>query len=651
MKVVYRVLALGAVVVATTASCDDPEETPPSPDASLVDRATPTDGATDTDGAPSADGDTDAGVDSSCVNLRMLESRWVQPAGEALFFSAQNCAGQALAGLDPSRFEVTEDGLPLPTGASVTPMPFKNQDTFVTVLVDMSVQTASYRPQLIAALRGFVDAVTAGGPRVQFSIIPFAGATTGEIISSNLDATRVKAKLDELATLEAWDPTSSDLFGNMVYGLNHVERVKQEFYTRNRGGAFSAKYLVTFSGGADTAKRTPASSVSALLRTNSTAALGVVMKSSDYTAAAEAALKEAAPQGVRAVAAAGDLGTAFQSLGRQIRSEMDGHYLLGYCSLSRRGTHSVRVGMRAPTVTNAAAETAFPTDGFSAGCSASSFTCTADQECGGTGCGTCDDRVGQCDGTKCVDHCAPPVLCDNSKIQTPLGYDRVCATTPKRTPCAGECVDTTKDPQNCGKCDGHCGSYYATCGGATPVCTCPGSVCPQPVATRQPDVTMLTVNATRAYFRGYPDNTIRSVPLGGGPTSILKTASDCIPYGLALDATSVYAACATGNLIRFPLAGGASTTLSTSGSFFAVAEPDSSYVYAATSAGSVSRVPLGGGVPETLHVAPAGTSTTRLVRVGTSLFWNDSLSLSVLTMPVTGGSPTPLVAEWARFGS
>ncbi|NOU29199.1 MAG: hypothetical protein HOO96_14955 [Polyangiaceae bacterium] len=636
MKVGYRLLALGALVVATTASCGAIQDAPPSPDASVADAG---------DAGNAADTSEDAAIDSSCVKLKMLESREVTPAGQNMFFLAQNCAGQALSKIDFGRFEVTEDGAPIPAHGFVTHLPLGQQDTFVTLVVDASAQSASYRPQLITALRGFVDAVTARDGRVRFSIVPFGGAVHAEIASSDLDAARVKARLDLLSGLVVEDPARADLFQSILYGIGTTESLAQDLNARNMGGSLSSRYVVAFSSGADTAKHAPASEVATRLQQDSTSSFGVVMKSADYSAAAAADLAKVAPRGVRELAGPQDLATTFQSLGRQIRDEMDALYLFAYCPVARGGKHTVRVSMRAPTVTQVAAEATFSTDPLPSACNAGTLRCGSRQECGGPSCGTCDDRVAKCDGTKCIDHCVTQVVCDNSTITTSLGYDRVCPSSPTRTPCAGECVDTTRDIENCGKCNGHCGSSYATCTGATPVCGCPEGRCPDPVATRQPAVVRMVLGSTHVYFVGSDaDFGIRRVPLGGGTVTVLKTSSECAAAGLALSPTSVLATCDR-SLITFPLAGGPTVTLHTHPTerLTWLAEPDATHAYFTYGSGAVMRVPLVGGAAETLAPSPGGTGTGWLLRVGTRLFWADRQSASIQTMPVTGGSPTTFV--------
>lgn len=636
MNVGYRLLAVAALVVATTASCGAIQDAPSPPDATATDAG---------DVSDAADTSDDAAIDSSCVKLKMLESREVTPSGQNMFFLAQNCAGQALAKLDVGRFEVTEDGAPIPAHGFVTHRPLGAQDTFVTLVVDASAQSTSYRPQLIAALRGFVDAAAARDGRVRFSIVPFAGAVHAELASSDLDAARVKARLDLLSGLVVEDPAQADLFQSILFGIGTTKTLADDLNARNMGGALSARYVVAFSSGADTTHRAPASEVASRLEQDSTASFGVVMRSPAYTTAAAADLAKAAPRGVREVAGPEELAASFASLGRQIRDEMDALYLFAYCPVARGGEHTVRVRMREPTVTQVAAEATFSTDPQPSACNAATLRCGSRQDCGGPSCGACDDRVAKCDGTKCIDHCVTQVVCDDSTITTSLGYDRVCPSSPTRTPCAGECVDTTRDIENCGKCNGHCGSRYATCTGAAPVCGCPEGRCPEPVAARQPAVARMVLGATHVYFIGSDASFgIRRVPLVGGAVTVLKTSAECMAAGLALGPTSVFATCDT-SLITFPLAGGPTVTLHTNATEHPtwIAEPDATYAYFTYASGAVLRVPLTGGAAEVLSPSPGGTGRALLLRVGTSLFWSDGPSAAIQTMPVTGGTPTTFV--------
>jgi alpha-tubulin suppressor-like RCC1 family protein len=84
----------------------------------------------------------------------------------------------------------------------------------------------------------------------------------------------------------------------------------------------------------------------------------------------------------------------------------------------------------------------------------------AGKQCGGFGCGACNDRVAACDGAttgQCVDFCVSTNHCAGPEFINPRGYVQQCTDRPPHAVnCFGTCADLTDDEANCGECGNVC---------------------------------------------------------------------------------------------------------------------------------------------------------------------------------------------------
>ncbi len=584
-------------------------------------------------------------VDSSCVHLRMLEARPVQPSGVALYLSVDNCAGQAVPNLPLSRFDISEDGQPLAVGAQVTSVPLKGQEPFVELLFDASVQSAPFRTELAGSMRALVDGIESSGARVHFSIRVFSGLATPENwLEPTLDVALVRKRIADLAAYTSTDANSADMYGAMLAGSGFLDASTERFRNQNLGGAFTPKVLVTFSGGGDTAKRATQTAVTQAIGAAATSSFGITAKGPAYDAAAATAFDAVARDGVSVASTAADLPGLGTALGAKIARQFERNYVIGYCSTARAGTHSVSVGLAAPTDTRTRAVAQFKADGFGPGCAAATFQACGSNTCGGIGCGACDDRTSACAyaTTKCVSFCDSLNVCGDVEFVNPAGYTMKCGSTPARTPCGAEgCVNTLASPEHCGGCGKDCGASTAVCSGATGVCTCAEGKCPS-TALRLAYFTDFATDGTTLYWADPDLSAIRKKPLvGGSPTTVYVAPSSVrriwtnAGYVYFVDSSS-------NNLQRVSTSGGAAELFAVSPNGVVDIKFTATDAYF-NDGGNIFTVPLSGGAVTQLSDVPFD-GYGEMALDGTYAYWAHFFRGYVFRVPMAGGPTQTLAA-------
>ncbi len=397
-------------------------------------------------------------ADRSCATTHLLEGRTVSSSGVAMFFTAEDCLGRPLTDLTGADFVVREDGTALPSEASATLISRTGPQVFVSLVLDVSASTNAILPQLIAAARRFVTSLqTERRLPVQISVQVFAGESAlTEWQAPTVDTARLLSRLDALSSYTANDPGSTNLFGATIAALARQDAAESAFRTRNAGGAFTRGYVVLFTDGGDTAGLRTQAEATEAVRASTDRTLAVGLTGSDFMPAVLSAL---APGGALIAPDASTLTREFDALASRIAAEFRTLYLLGYCSARRAGSHTVTIEVAGGT-TSPVASYGFSAASFGPGCSAATFTaaCTTADQCGGLGCGACDDRTSLCDGPsrRCVDNCVLANRCGGTSYTNPLGYTQTCPDRVDATLCAGACFDTRTSTAHCGVCGNAC---------------------------------------------------------------------------------------------------------------------------------------------------------------------------------------------------
>jgi hypothetical protein len=131
--------------------------------------------------------------------------------------------------------------------------------------------------------------------------------------------------------------------------------------------------------------------------------------------------------------------------------------------------------------------------------------------------------------------------------------------------------------------------------------------------------------------------TVMKAPLGGGAAITLASGLN-VPGNIAVDATNVYRTnvgsqsggtwANDGSVMKLPLTAGAATTLAAQGVPFGIAV-DAASVYWVDLAGTVMKAPLSGGTPTTLA---SNQSPTHIAIDATSVYWTNVVQASVMKL-------------------
>lgn len=405
-------------------------------------------------------------ADPTCVSPNLLGVRRYGASSVALQFTVDDCYGRPVTGLTcddfPSQcdFVLKEDGVWLAEDTVATVLEAKDRTIFVSLVVDMSNASKGALEQVIAGAKGFVRKLQGGGnpQRMQIALEAFGGeADLTELQAPTLDQDALLAKLDSLATWKPTDPSSTNLNGAVKSALERLAQQREAYEERNDGGAFTSGYVVLVTSGHDSAGLIQANDLG---DTNSARIVAVGVDSPVYDAAA---LEKIATGGLFTSPDSSTLDRDFQALANRIAGEVNRTYVLSYCSPKRAGTHTVALEI-AGRVNVRTATYPFSADNFVAGCSAETFqtACTRSdgvaRECGGLGCGGCDDRAAGCDvrTDQCLSYCAQQYQCGGAGITNPVGYGQTCNDTAESTKCGAGCVNLISDRANCGGCGTSC---------------------------------------------------------------------------------------------------------------------------------------------------------------------------------------------------
>lgn len=416
-------------------------------------------------------------ADKSCAVLRKIEGRTQKPSNIAVFFTVDDCDGNPITDLQDGDFVLEEDGKPLSVESPAKVLPQKGLQVFLTLALDFSGSTDPMQDKVIAAAKALVQQIQVEQKLpAQIGLEVFDGAQTSTVWQKHtLDTQKLLGRLDQLQGYKA-KSSGTNLYGAVVDGLARLDAAQQVFRAMNQGGAFTTGYLVVFTDGADTTGYLKAGDALGAEANSADQVLAVGLQTLDYD---KPALEQLAPFGLLTAPDPTQLGVAFQAIGTRIAGQVSRTYLVAYCSVKKKDAHVLSIRLAGATQ-NVPVQYTFDATGFGDGCTIESFeTACAGKACAGLGCGACDDRLGVCSGGMCKSFCdgwtvavqsgSPPAVtvwqtaaqyCGLQPFANPQGYEQTCADAPKRTWCAGACVDTTTANFNAAGC-GQCASAFS----------------------------------------------------------------------------------------------------------------------------------------------------------------------------------------------
>ena len=125
----------------------------------------------------------------------------------------------------------------------------------------------------------------------------------------------------------------------------------------------------------------------------------------------------------------------FSDVAARISRQLDGTYLLAYCSPKRMGMHTLSLNVSKRVSPNSTGyEFPFSADGFGPGCDTQYFeeVCNS-KKCGGFNCGACDDETEVCTSDdQCESACIKQNACGGQTITNGFGYAADLQRRPER---------------------------------------------------------------------------------------------------------------------------------------------------------------------------------------------------------------------------
>lgn len=207
----------------------------------------------------------------------------------------------------------------------------------------------------------------------------------------------------------------------------------------------------------------------------------------------------------------------------------------------------------------------------------------------------------------------------------------------------GACGDTTIDPKNCGRCGHVCRSAACESGRCQPLV----------LASEQRNPPLIAVNAKAVYWTTWHTNgAVMTVPIEGGrPLALVSKQGS--PLWLALNSTALFWTNSEiqteGTVWRVPLQGGPVTIAARSPTKAGPLAIDETSVYWATHE-LVMKAPLAGGPSTTLTASKPSTTLTApdgsprgIVVDAANVYW--LTQDAVMRVPLEGGPPTALATN------
>ena len=245
-----------------------------------------------------------------------------------------------------------------------------------------------------------------------------------------------------------------------------------------------------------------------------------------------------------------------------------------------------------------------------------------------------------CGGT-CVDTQRDPQNCGGCghacTANGAVCSDGQCACPGDQTVCGSSCIDTATDPNNCGGCG-------AVCNGA-----CSNGRCVEVVAYSA-NPTYLAVNGPNAYWIDHSQNTVMTAPVTGGSARVVATATIEM-LSFATDGQNVYWTDGTQSISRSPVGGGGTVNLANGQLAESIALGSGELYWLDNVSASVRKMSTDGGPvttlatvePQNLAENDVGPVLVDAHDVYVSYFNDSNGNWIIATVPADGGVPFAIV--------
>ncbi len=402
----------------------------------------------------------------ACTRVDVVDGVFSSGRSINLLARVTDCEGRALMTLKGADFVALEDGEPLAqrTVELREPAPLA---PFVTLLLD--VATLAVAPDETAeAMRSALRSLAGSGQRVGLSLYG-DGDTLTELAAPMLDLSPVQAAVDGLASYHLPGKVSHSAYAAVASAVANDTTRLDAFRGRNAGGALGEGFVIWVSA-----------STSSEHKATQHAALATIADAGDRVVAVSlnGPIDPIGNDELFAVPDPSGLHRALLAAVQRVKALVGSTYWLSYCGSKSSGIHAVGARV-AGDVFELGRTGEFDATGSLPSCEpATPLTDCSGKQCGGGGCGGCDDTTSQCDGNtgQCVSFCKTEHWCGGQTHPNPNGYAQKCDDTPTATACAEACVNLETNSSHCGSCDTACPAG-SSCSGGTCVCSGGSELC------------------------------------------------------------------------------------------------------------------------------------------------------------------------------
>lgn len=341
-------------------------------------------------------------VDEECIKLKILEQgcrqRTAAEPALGMFFGVETCAGTAVLpgslGDLSEAFVVSEDGNALGEESYATVFE-RDVESFIAIALDFSSSVTNDRNLLEPLIEELKDMLTslepaAGQPAVSVALIVF-GRTISTAQAFTQDFGQLAATLDALQAepnAAVVDPAGTNLNGAVNDAVVLTQQAMDARFGEANGAVVSTGTVVTITDGRDTGGTTLTQGNPQINRIS----IGISADIDDNE------LTSIGPDGSFLAPESNDWADAFNRVATRVKQYPDRAYLLGYCSPTVGGSHTVRVSL-AGRPTEATATCDFNAGSFGVGaglCNEASINnyCSSRTCASFLACGECDTPDG-----------------------------------------------------------------------------------------------------------------------------------------------------------------------------------------------------------------------------------------------------------------